>query len=50
MCEPSSGSVFRDFKNLTTVSKENQIYELFDNINKNQVRIVSLPMVRSEKH
>lgn len=39
-----------DFKNITTASKENQLYELFDNIIKNQASTVSLPMVRSEKH
>ena len=39
-----------DFKNIIITSKENQLYELFDNINKNQTRTVSLPMVRSEKH
>lgn len=35
-----------DFKNIIIASKENQLYELFDNINKNQ----TLPIVRSEKH
>lgn len=34
--EPSNGQCPGDFKNIITANKENQLYELFDNINKDQ--------------